>query len=488
MGARVPMQQYNMRGGNSFMGGSLHDLNTVDGRHGEMDGMSDMDREAVTEDSLDNGDESNSVDCYRNSLTLDGVGVEEEHSVLDNNSRPSSPSYNILSSQDVIPIEASRAKFLDLIVEHFIKAHVIEVSEPYHTEDHTNQQSSKRKPRDNRYEGDPRLALPLMYIANLYENLVNDVNARLSNIAGMIGVRDRTIGVALEAAGGLYRKLVNKFPKIGPISFRRRELATSQATRSRFPELVVQEEKRVRFMVINGLLIVENPNTMSMEEAHWFKRLTGRNEVAISARDYKYYSPRHKYRRSPSQPLFNIHESAAFSGSDSSPLVVSPSEYPQNNEPQNEHQHQADPKQEDHHTHQQQEAPAQQPHQHFHPVINHSQPQTGPQNAPQFNPYIHPCTLVATSSHVVPSDSMPHHPLAHNLNNSNNNNSNSNNNSNNGMMQHLACLQSITTAHLSGRVHILPTSPAKFCDECGSPYLRETSKFCSECGTKRLGI
>jgi hypothetical protein len=33
-----------------------------------------------------------------------------------------------------------------------------------------------------------------------------------------------------------------------------------------------------------------------------------------------------------------------------------------------------------------------------------------------------------------------------------------------------------------------PPSPAKFCDECGAPYLRETSKFCSECGSKRLGI
>lgn len=36
--------------------------------------------------------------------------------------------------------------------------------------------------------------------------------------------------------------------------------------------------------------------------------------------------------------------------------------------------------------------------------------------------------------------------------------------------------------------HFQPTSPAKFCDECGSPYLRPTSKFCSECGTKRFGI
>lgn len=38
-------------------------------------------------------------ESYRNSLTLHGVAVEEEHSVLDNDSRPSSPSYNILLSQ-----------------------------------------------------------------------------------------------------------------------------------------------------------------------------------------------------------------------------------------------------------------------------------------------------------------------------------------------------------------------------------------------------
>lgn len=97
-----------------------------------------------------------------------------------------------------------------------------------------------------------------------------------------------------------------------------------------------------------------------------FKRLTGRCEVAVTTRDYKYYSPRHKHRRSLSQPLLNIHESAvwytsqlytnikflkgiftcsfyslfvymitsiqAFSGSDSSPLVGSSSEYQPNNE------------------------------------------------------------------------------------------------------------------------------------------------------------
>lgn len=37
-----------------------------------------------------------------------------------------------------------------------------------------------------------------------------------------------------------------------------------------------------------------------------FKRLTGRNEVAVSARDYKFYAPRHKYRRVMSNSNSNM--------------------------------------------------------------------------------------------------------------------------------------------------------------------------------------
>lgn len=60
----MPLQHFSMRsgGGGSFIGASLHDLNTVDAQQGgEMEGMSDIDREAITEDSLENGDDSNSV-------------------------------------------------------------------------------------------------------------------------------------------------------------------------------------------------------------------------------------------------------------------------------------------------------------------------------------------------------------------------------------------------------------------------------------------
>lgn len=113
------------------------------------------------------------------------------------------------------PIETARARFLDIVVNHFIDSHVIELSD-YDTDYMVSQSSqeniSKRKSKEIRYEGDPRYALPLMYIANLYETLVNEVNIRLSS---MSSIREKTIGVALEAAGGLYRKLANKFPKRG---------------------------------------------------------------------------------------------------------------------------------------------------------------------------------------------------------------------------------------------------------------------------------
>lgn len=55
----------------------------------------------------------------------------------------------------------------------------------------------------------------------------------------------------------------------GPCTFKRRELATSLETRTRFPELVIQEEKRVRFVVVNGLDIVEKPNSMPIDDAEW---------------------------------------------------------------------------------------------------------------------------------------------------------------------------------------------------------------------------
>ena len=117
---------------------------------------------------------------------------------------------------DVVPIEMARSRFLDIIVDNFIGENVIEVAEPSRLDClQANDKLNKRKQQEVRYEGDPGFALPLMYIANLYETLVSDVNARL---ASLIGSCEKTIGVALEAAGGLYRKLTQKFPKKGMIT------------------------------------------------------------------------------------------------------------------------------------------------------------------------------------------------------------------------------------------------------------------------------
>ena len=60
MGSRVPVQHYNLRSANSFIGSSLHDLNTVDARPGDIQGITAdvVDRDAaVTDDSLDNDDD-----------------------------------------------------------------------------------------------------------------------------------------------------------------------------------------------------------------------------------------------------------------------------------------------------------------------------------------------------------------------------------------------------------------------------------------------
>ncbi|XXG72007.1 hypothetical protein AAC387_Pa07g1198 [Persea americana] len=454
MGSRVPVQHYNLRSANSFIESSLHDLNTVDARTGEIDGISDVDRGAVTEDSLDHDDESNSVDCthesYRNSLPLHDVGVEEDRSGLENNGSSRSP-YDILTIDDILPIETARARFLQIIVDHFICECVIEVADSSEAE-YGNQSGqdklSKRKPREVQYEGDSMFALPLMYVANLYETLVNDVNMRL---ASLDGIREKTIGVALEAAGGLYRKLAKKFPRKGPCAFKRRELATSLETRSRFPELVIQEEKRVRFVVVNGLVIVEKPNNMTIDDVEWFKRLTGRHEVAVTARDYKFYSPRHKFRRVPSNSVSNIPGLPAFSSADNSSGLATASGFRSASDSQN--QQQPPPK-----IHMQ---PL--PHQpQFHPLQQtHHQSIHQSQHATHF-PNTHQC---AHSSHLP---EIPHHQSP-------------------TLSQHMTCLQPLSGGHVGGRMHVLATSLAKYCDECGAPYLRDTSKFCSECGVKRLG-
>ncbi|XP_044488219.1 uncharacterized protein At2g02148 isoform X2 [Mangifera indica] len=395
MGSRVPVQHYNLTSANSFIGTSLHDLNTVDSRPSDIDTIADVDPRQV---SLHNHQDSNSVDCihdsYRNPLPLHGVGVEEDRSNLENTG-PSSGAYDILTieGQDKL---------------------------------------NKRKTRDVQYEGDPRFALPLMYVANMYESLVNDVNLRL---ASLNGIRDKTIGVALEAAGGLYRSLAKKFPKKGSCMYKRRELATSLETRTRFPELVIQEEKRVRFVVVNGLDIVEKPNNVPIDDAEWFKRLTGRNEVVISAQDYKFYSPRHKYRRVTSNSVSNIPGLPAFPGAENSSAMANAHGFRSS-----QNQQQTSTK-------------------HHMQSLSHQ---------PQFHHQGQPAPHYSQNHRHLPEIAHPHESST--------------------ISQHMACLQPLTGGHVGEGLNVMPTGPAKFCYECGAPYLRETSKFCSECGVKRLGM
>ncbi|XP_056696434.1 uncharacterized protein At2g02148 isoform X2 [Spinacia oleracea] len=275
---------------------------------GEIDRISDGDCDAVTVDSLDHDEGSNNIECldeaYKSPIQIPHIGVEDDRSSLGSSGSLRN-SFNALTTKDVLPIETARARFLQIVLDNFITEHIMEKRGTCMNNivELGDDKSNKRKSTDVQYEGDPRFVLPLMYVANLYETMVTEANMR---IALLNGLREKTIGVALEASGGLYRKLTQKYPKTGSYSFKRRELATSLETRTRFPELVVQEEKRVRFVVANGLDIVERPNSVPDDDAEWFKRLTGRTEIAITARDYKFYNPRHKVRRALSNTSPNI--------------------------------------------------------------------------------------------------------------------------------------------------------------------------------------
>uniref|UniRef100_A0A1J3GMN3 Uncharacterized protein n=1 Tax=Noccaea caerulescens TaxID=107243 RepID=A0A1J3GMN3_NOCCA len=449
MGARVGLQHYHLGSADSYIGSSLHDLNSVDGPPRDIDGIGG----SGGGDSLDNDRDSSSVDCmhesYRNAMQIHNEGVEEGGSNMENKGS----SYDLLSVEDVSPIESARGRFLQIILDHFISQHVIEVCESKRDQEtdsggHEANNKVKRKSDDTRFEGDSSFSLPLMYIANLYETLVGEANVRL---ASLNGIREKSIGVALEAAGGLYRKLTKKFPKKGSCMYRRRELATSLETRTRFPELVTHEEKRVRFVVVNGLDIVEKPDALPVEDAEWFKRLTGRNEVAVSAGDYKFYCPRHKHRRVQNSVSSNIHGLPTFPGIDPSTLANTQGFRSVSEEQSQQQQHTPSPSKHhmstmSHHPHQFHQAIHQSHHHHHHQSIYQSQ-----HAAAHFPGQCEP--ELTHNQHQSPS-----------------------------MSQHMACLQPLTGGH------VMPASPAKFCDQCGSQYLRETSKFCSECGSKRLGI
>ncbi|KMT09702.1 hypothetical protein BVRB_6g131520 [Beta vulgaris subsp. vulgaris] len=449
MGTRVPIY-------NDENNSNLRPVDTyIDERNlgavkkvGENDRISGNDRDAVTEDSVDHDEGSNTVGClddtYKSPIQILNIGVEDDRSSLESSGSLRN-SCNALITKDILPIETARARFLQIVVDSFISEHIIEKRGACidNIAELGDDKSNKRKVAEVQREGDPRFALPLMYVANLYETLVSEANTRLASLNGL---REKTIGVALEASGGLYRKLTQKFPKTGSYSFKRRELATSLETRTRFPELVVQEEKRVRFVVANGLDIVERPNSVPSDDAEWFKRLTGRTEVAITERDYKFYNPRHKVRRA---------------SSNTSPTIPGLLSYHSNS---------------DHEFQSATESPRKQDTPSKHPLVtlaHQPQYQSVILNHHQSLNQNQQTTLVACTHESGQSSQLPDISQGH---------------ESPTLSQNMASFEPLGGSHTLGRLNMMPTSPAKFCDECGSPYLRPTSKFCSQCGTKRFGI
>ncbi|XP_024379170.1 uncharacterized protein At2g02148 [Physcomitrium patens] len=180
----------------------------------DIHGMKDMDRDVAEGDELDNDDGSTSAGDYGN-LALRRVGGQNpEHSMTVDSEESRSP-YGVLTLNDVSPIESTRARFLQLIIDYFIKYHIISAAEAHEAHSYSSNgkdKLTKRKSRDVQYEGGHRYLLPLTFLANLYETLIREINQRLAAVEGL---QERTFGAALEAAGGLYRRLVKKFLKSG---------------------------------------------------------------------------------------------------------------------------------------------------------------------------------------------------------------------------------------------------------------------------------
>lgn len=52
--------------------------------------------------------------------------------------------------------------------------------------------------------------------------------------------------------------------------FRRREMASALEARARFPQLMAgRDDKRIRFVVVHGLELLERPTTLPFADAEW---------------------------------------------------------------------------------------------------------------------------------------------------------------------------------------------------------------------------
>ena len=123
----------------------------------------------------------------------------------------------------VSPIESGRARFLQIIVDHFISDPTALILVP---------------------------TLPIIIFVVVYKS-------ELRYLFYYFLIMKSELFLAF---------IVYIFPT-GPCTYKRRELATSLETRTRFPELAIQGEKRVCFVVVNGLDIAEKPDGMPRDEA-----------------------------------------------------------------------------------------------------------------------------------------------------------------------------------------------------------------------------
>ncbi|KAJ6726125.1 C2H2 ZINC FINGER CGI-62-RELATED [Salix purpurea] len=142
-----------------------------------------------------------------------------------------------------------------------------------------------------------------------------------------------------------------------------------------------------------------------------FRRLTGRSEVAVSARDFKFHSPRHKFRRA----LSNIPGLTTLPTEDNSSTMTTAQGF---RSPQNEHQTPSK-----HHV----QLLSHQPQ--FHPMNqNHHQEVHQSQHATQFsqNHQCGPPSHMPEIAHAAQSPTIP---------------------------QHMVYLQPLTGGHVGGRLH-----------------------------------
>ncbi|KAL3688933.1 hypothetical protein R1sor_015242 [Riccia sorocarpa] len=127
----------------------------------------------------------------------------------------------------------------------------------------------RMRTRDWQYEGDPNFLLPLTFVANLYETLLHEVNQRLATLEGF---HKKTMGVALEAAWGFVQapcKAISKVRRSHDFQEERNGLGFGST--NKVPPGCYGDVKRLRFVVVHGLKLVERPNLPPADSEWWYQ-------------------------------------------------------------------------------------------------------------------------------------------------------------------------------------------------------------------------